>query len=246
MTCFQQIIVQGPQKSLCSLCWDLILILLLCLLTEFILNLDENDPLCPWDPHTCAKQAFLHLCLRRWIQQCGLGLEMGEVQRLYDDLLAMRHGRQTQTGIIQVRALNNPYAAGGLFDQYKMMQKTWKITETLAHGYSSEGTHRELEKVALALAGLTVHASSSQNTLTIWQYVSLMKAIYRKYLKGSSIYNSASNTNRIKVACGFIFFSFFYVTIKPIQSIHCLKGLLMRNTLDITKVPSLQGVRYFE
>ena len=25
----------------------------------------------------------------------------------------------------------NPYAAGGLFGHYKMMQKTWKMTETL-------------------------------------------------------------------------------------------------------------------
>ena len=28
----------------------------------------------------------------------------------------------------------NPYAAGGLFGQYLMMQNTWKITETLAKG----------------------------------------------------------------------------------------------------------------
>ena len=30
------------------------------------------------------------------------------------------------------------------FDQYKMKQKTWKITETLAYGYSSESTQWEL------------------------------------------------------------------------------------------------------
>ena len=30
------------------------------------------------------------------------------------------------------------YAAGGYFIQYKVM---WKITETLAHWYSSESTH---------------------------------------------------------------------------------------------------------
>ena len=34
----------------------------------------------------------------------------------------------------------NPYAAGNLFDQYRMMQKNWKMTETLANGYSSEST----------------------------------------------------------------------------------------------------------
>ena len=28
--------------------------------------------------------------------------------------------------------------------QYKMMHKTWKMTETLVHGYSSESTQREL------------------------------------------------------------------------------------------------------
>ena len=38
----------------------------------------------------------------------------------------------------------NPYAAGCLFCQYKMMQKTWKNTGTLANGYSSESTQEEL------------------------------------------------------------------------------------------------------
>ena len=30
------------------------------------------------------------------------------------------------------------------FGQYKMMKNTLKITESLAHGYSSESTQREL------------------------------------------------------------------------------------------------------
>ena len=38
----------------------------------------------------------------------------------------------------------NPYDAGGQFCQYEMMQKSWKMTEILAHGYSSESTPREL------------------------------------------------------------------------------------------------------
>ena len=38
----------------------------------------------------------------------------------------------------------NPYADDGQFDQYKMMQKNWKMTETLAHGYSSESAQRKL------------------------------------------------------------------------------------------------------
>ena len=32
----------------------------------------------------------------------------------------------------------NVYAAGGLFGQYKLVQKICKMTETLAYGYSSE------------------------------------------------------------------------------------------------------------
>ena len=36
------------------------------------------------------------------------------------------------------------YTAGGYVGLYKMMQKTWKITEPLAHGYSSESTQQEL------------------------------------------------------------------------------------------------------
>ena len=38
----------------------------------------------------------------------------------------------------------NPYAACGNFFQYKMMQKTSKMTETIAHRYSSESTQQEL------------------------------------------------------------------------------------------------------
>ena len=30
------------------------------------------------------------------------------------------------------------------FGQYKMMQKSWNMIETLAHGYSYESTQREL------------------------------------------------------------------------------------------------------
>ena len=37
----------------------------------------------------------------------------------------------------------NPYAAGGYFGRYKMMQKSCKMTETLENGYSSESTHQE-------------------------------------------------------------------------------------------------------
>ena len=38
----------------------------------------------------------------------------------------------------------NSYAAVGYFGQYKMMQKSWKITETLAYRYSSESAQRGL------------------------------------------------------------------------------------------------------
>ena len=37
-----------------------------------------------------------------------------------------------------------PYAAGGSFGQYKMMQKTYKLTETLVNGYSFESAQQEL------------------------------------------------------------------------------------------------------
>ena len=37
-----------------------------------------------------------------------------------------------------------PCATQGQFGQYKMMQNPWKMTETLAHGYSSESTQQEL------------------------------------------------------------------------------------------------------
>ena len=38
----------------------------------------------------------------------------------------------------------NPYAAGGWFGQYKMTQKIWKMTKTLANGYSYESAQQEL------------------------------------------------------------------------------------------------------
>ena len=38
----------------------------------------------------------------------------------------------------------NPYGAVGYFFQYKIMQKSQKMVETLAYGYSSESTQWEL------------------------------------------------------------------------------------------------------
>ena len=38
----------------------------------------------------------------------------------------------------------NPYAADDKFGQYEIMEKSWKITETLAHGYSFEIAQRKL------------------------------------------------------------------------------------------------------
>ena len=54
----------------------------------------------------------------------------------------------------------------------------------------------------------------------------------------------------LKVTHGANFFDFdffdffpvlFYLTIR-IQSLHCLKGLSMRNTLNIARVPPQQGI----
>ena len=42
------------------------------------------------------------------------------------------------------KSVLNPYAAGAQFDYYKMIQKTYKMTETLAHGHSFESTQQEL------------------------------------------------------------------------------------------------------
>ena len=46
--------------------------------------------------------------------------------------------------VIVIVHVFNPYPAGGYFGYYEMMQKTWKITETLAYRYSSESTQWEL------------------------------------------------------------------------------------------------------
>ena len=47
---------------------------------------------------------------------------------------------QLQCEVVTIGIAFNPYAAGGRFGQYEMMQKPWKMTETLASGYSSEST----------------------------------------------------------------------------------------------------------
>ena len=39
-----------------------------------------------------------------------------------------------------VSVIFQDYAAGGYLGQYKMMQKSWKITETMVNGYSYEST----------------------------------------------------------------------------------------------------------
>ena len=41
-------------------------------------------------------------------------------------------------------ALIKSYAAGGKFGQCKIMQKSFKMTETLANGYLPESAQREL------------------------------------------------------------------------------------------------------
>ena len=40
----------------------------------------------------------------------------------------------------------NPYTAGGQFGKYKKLQKSFKMTETLINGYSSESSQQELSK----------------------------------------------------------------------------------------------------
>ena len=53
----------------------------------------------------------------------------------YNHLLPKTTSASSVSMLFQHVWLVNPYAAGGLFGQYKMMQKTWKIIETLAYGY---------------------------------------------------------------------------------------------------------------
>ena len=38
----------------------------------------------------------------------------------------------------------SPFTVGGQFGQYNMMQKAWKMTVTLAHGYSSDSSQQGL------------------------------------------------------------------------------------------------------
>ena len=47
----------------------------------------------------------------------------------------------------------NPYAAGGWFGQYKMTQKSWKITETLACWYSYESSEWDLSNEYTNMTG---------------------------------------------------------------------------------------------
>ena len=69
-----------------------------------------------------------HFIPKHWEPSCSVYLDTLTIIRA-----SMHHIR----GI-------NPYAAGGYFGQYNIMQKTFKVTESLAHGYSSESTQREV------------------------------------------------------------------------------------------------------
>ena len=98
-------------------------------------------------------------------------------------------------------------AGGEIGHWYKIMQKSWKITETLAYGYSYESTHRDLSneyqhdrvqmffknlcvlviwtKVALALDGLTQEQSDFKSYL----YLSMEQfASNSTMLSGISLY----------------------------------------------------------
>ena len=61
----------------------------------------------------------------------------------------------------------SPYAAAGYFGQYKMVQKSWKMIETLAHGYSSESTHQELPNIAGFIYMMEVHKSGFHD---LWSF----------------------------------------------------------------------------
>ena len=63
----------------------------------------------------------------------------GELYHTYITLFIL-----TLAFLAYLLACVNPYAAGWWFGQYKVMQKTWKITETLANGYSYESIQQEL------------------------------------------------------------------------------------------------------
>ena len=61
------------------------------------------------------------------------------------DLLFMRYPAEDAGKIVWYRnLLTLMLLVAYRFGQYKKMQKTWKMTETLANGYSSESTQREL------------------------------------------------------------------------------------------------------
>ena len=76
----------------------------------------------------------------------------------------------------------NPYAGGGLSDQYKIMQKKQKMTETLvlAYGYSSESTMWEL---------LNEYQDDR------------VKMAYKNCLRRCLMDQSSLSTGRIKIPC---------------------------------------------
>ena len=94
------------------------------------------------------------------------------------------------------KASFQPYAAGGYVGQYKIMQKSWKITETLAYGYSYESTQWELsneyqhDRVWLVFRNISVIvlwtkvASASEGL--IWQ---VLENIWRRNIHQESTYN---------------------------------------------------------
>ena len=116
----------------------------------------------------------------------------------------------------------NPSFASGQFCQYKMVQKTWKINETLACGYSSDSAQWELSnkyqhdrvkmvfkilciivlwmKVALALEGLLYEflyyrlSSRSMILFTVtWELRTILQNIWSRVVDNVLVNISPSN-----------------------------------------------------
>ena len=58
----------------------------------------------------------------------------------YKNETRIKNNIRTANCLSIFRLFLNPSAADGWFDQYKILQDTWKINETMTHGYSSDNT----------------------------------------------------------------------------------------------------------
>ena len=75
------------------------------LLSDFILDREDIDPMSPWQPHLIEGHTFPHQILRIWYSYLDVPMDTASLEDMYKTLCLLHAGRQTQVEIQQVFSL---------------------------------------------------------------------------------------------------------------------------------------------